>query len=242
MELPDLPSERLAALGQLQGTLQVRVRDPDLLNLALMHGSFANEGRSRRGDSYERLEFLGDAVLSVAVSDLLYWRFPARTEGDLARLRARLVNEATLAQVARDLDLGPYILLGRGEDKAGGRERPSLLADVLEAVIGAIYVDAGYGVAHAAVTRWFSDLIDDLEEPAAGDFKSQLQELLQQRRRMPRYRITAEEGPDHAKAFAASVEVDGRVLGRGHGHTKKEAEQEAAREALESLGDEGRGR
>ncbi len=235
MDWPDLPGERLAALARFQEILEVRFRDVELLNLALMHGSFANEGRSRRGDSYERLEFLGDAVLSLSVSDQLYRRFPTRTEGDLARLRASLVNEGALAAIARDLGVGPYILVGRGEEKAGGRERPSLLADVLEAVAGAVYVDAGYGVAHAVVTRWFAPLIDELEEPAAGDFKSQLQEFLQQRRRMPRYRIAAEEGPDHAKAFVAVVEVDGKALGRGRGRSKKEAEQEAAREALEGL-------
>jgi ribonuclease-3 len=182
------------------------------------------------------MEFLGDAVLNLVVSDHLYRRFPDRPEGDLARLRARLVNEPTLAGIARSLDLGSHILLGRGEQRGGGRERTSLLADVLEAVVGAIYLDAGFGVTHAAVSRWYRDLMHDLDEPH-GDYKSRLQEFVQQReRRLPRYRIAAAEGPDHAKAFHATVEVNGRLLGEGSGRSKKEAEQAAAGDALVRLG------
>jgi ribonuclease-3 len=231
-----LEPERAEQLRSLEARLDVRFRDLSLLNLALTHGSYAHEGGTDRAGTYERLEFLGDAVLNLVVSDHLYRRFPDRSEGDLARLRARLVNEPTLADIARSLELGSYILLGRGEERGGGRERASMLADVLEAVVGAVYLDSGYGVAHAVVSRWYAERLEGLEE-APGDFKSQLQEFVQQKdRRLPRYRITATEGPDHAKAFVAVVEVGGRVLGEGRGRTKKDAEQAAAAEALARLG------
>jgi ribonuclease-3 len=231
-----LDRERAARLRELEAKLEVRFRDLSVLNLALTHGSYAHEEGETRLGTYERLEFLGDAVLNLVVSDHLYRRFPDRSEGDLARLRARLVNEPTLASIARGLDLGSYILVGRGEERGGGRERSSMLADVLEAVVGAVYLDSGFGVAHAVVSRWYAERLEGLEE-APADFKSQLQEYVQQHeRKLPRYRITGTEGPDHAKAFVAVVEVGGRVLGEGRGRTKKEAEQAAAAEALVRLG------
>ncbi len=206
------------------------------MDLALVHGSYAHEEGGRGAGTYERLEFLGDAVLNLVVSDHLYRRFPSAPEGELARMRARLVNESSLAEIARGLDLGRYILLGKGEERSGGRERASLLADVLEAVVGAVYVDSGYGVAHAMVSRWVAPLLERLEE-IRGDYKSQLQEVIQRRERTtPQYRITGAEGPDHAKEFVAVVEVSGKVLGEGRGRSKKEAEQMAAREALRRLG------
>ena len=239
-EAPDpqpLDEVRRTELTALAERLGVRFRDLTLLDLALRHGSFAHE----RGEveSYERLEFLGDAVLSLVVADYLYRRHPDYTEGQLAKQRARLVSEPALAELGRRLGLGRYVLLGRGEEKAGGRERPALLADAVEGVLGAIYVDAGYGVAHAVATRWVSELADELER-AGADFKSQLQERLQRQRLVPRYRVAREEGPDHAKAFTVQVQVDGRVIGRGHGRSKKEAEQAAAAEALAWLDREAR--
>ncbi|MER3456069.1 MAG: ribonuclease III [candidate division GAL15 bacterium] len=232
----DLDRERAHRLRELEARLEVRFRDLHLLNLALTHGSYAHEEGGQRLGTYERLEFLGDAVLNLVVSDHLYRRFPDHSEGDLARLRARLVNEPTLARIARQLELGSYILLGRGEERGGGRERASMLADVLEAVVGAVYLDSGFGVAHAMVSRWYADRLEDLDTVPV-DFKSQLQEYVQQReRKLPRYRITGTEGPDHAKAFVAVVEVGSRVLGEGRGRTKKEAEQAAAAEALVRLG------
>jgi ribonuclease-3 len=233
---PEIDPDRRQLLRKLEERLDVRLRDASLLNLALTHGSFTHEGRSRRTDTYERLEFLGDAVLNLVVSDHLYRRMPERAEGDLARARARLVSEPALAEIARGLDLGRFLRLGRGEERGGGRERNSMLADVLEAVVGAVYIDAGFGVAHAVVSRLYAELMEDLEEPG-GDFKSQLQEFLQQReKRLPRYRIAATEGPDHAKAFHAIVESGGTVLGEGRGKSKKEAEQAAAEAALQRLG------
>jgi len=231
-----LPAEREVLLADLEEKLGVRFRDRSLLHLALVHGSAGTEGRSRHGENYERLEFLGDSVLNLAISDHLYRMFPRRLEGDLARLRAGLVSEGALARVARDIDLGRYVMLGRGEEKGGGRSRPGLLADALEAVLGAVYIDSGYGVAHYCVTRWFGDELTQLEEPGEGDYKSQLQELVQQlERRLPRYRITGQRGPEHERAFVATVEVNGRTLGEGSGRSKKEAEQAAARRALDHL-------
>jgi ribonuclease-3 len=226
-----LSQERLAQLAQLEERLGVRFRDRSLLDLALRHGSFSHERGRDPGKSYERLELLGDAVLSLVVSDDLYRRYPDMDEGGLAKQRARVVNEAALASVARRLDLAGYILLGRGEEKGGGRQRQSLLADAVESVIGAIYIDSGYGVAHHVVSRWVHELGEVIQR-AGEDFKSQLQERLQRRRQMPRYRITQEEGPDHARTFLAVVEANGRPLGEGRGKSKKEAEQAAAAEAL----------
>ncbi len=228
--------EREALLAELERKLDVRFRDRTLLHTALTHGSVGIEARSRHGDNYERLEFLGDAVLNLVISDHLYRMFPTRLEGDLARLRASVVSEGPLARIARGMDLGRYLLLGRGEEKCGGRTRTSLLADALEAVIGAVYVDSGYGVAHYCVTRWFAEELAGLEAPGEGDYKSQLQELIQQReRRLPRYRIIGQAGPEHNRNFVAVVEVNGRVLGEGRGRSKKEAEQAAAQQALEQL-------
>jgi ribonuclease-3 len=229
-----LSQDRLASLAALEERLGVRFRDRSLLDLALRHGSFSHERGRDPEKSYERLEFLGDAVLSLVVSDDLYRRNPDADEGGLAKQRARIVNEAALASVARRLNLGQYLLLGRGEEKGGGRQRPSMLADAVESVIGAVYIDSGFGVAHHLVTRWLGELGDVLQR-AGEDFKSQLQERLQRRRQMPRYRIAQEEGPDHARSFVAVVEAGGRTVGEGRGNSKKEAEQAAASDALARL-------
>lgn len=224
--------ERAADLAALESRLDVRFRDRALLNLALQHGSFGHEGRGGRRESYERLELLGDAVLNLVVCDHLYQRYPDAAEGELAKLRARIVSEPYLARIAQRLDLSRFILLGKGEEKSGGRGRPALLADVIEAVLGAVYVDSGFGVAHAVTTRLLQDTFDEVEQPG-DDYKSALQELLQEReRRLPRYRISSVEGPDHAKLFVATVEAGGRVLGEGRGLSKKAAEQSAAQAAL----------
>ncbi|MDR7403634.1 MAG: ribonuclease III [Armatimonadota bacterium] len=230
-----VPPDRDARLAELEARLDVRFRDRRLLDLALRHGSYGPVVPGEPRQSYERLELLGDAVLNLVVCDHLYHRYPEASEGDLAKLRARIVSEPWLARVASSLDLGRYILLGKGEEKAGGRARPALLADVLEAILGAVYVDSGYGVAHAVATRLLQDAFDALEEPSE-DYKSELQELLQQReRRIPRYRIRGQEGPDHARVFVATVEAGGRILGEGRGPSKKQAEQAAARDALRRL-------
>lgn len=234
-EPPQIEPDRQPLLEELERKLDLRFRNRYLLNLALQHGSFGHECRGGRRESYERLELLGDAVLNLVVCDHLYHRYPEAPEGELAKLRARIVSEPWLVKIGQTLDLGRYIRLGKGEEKAGGRARPALLADVLEAVLGAVYVDAGFGVSHAIATQWLQETFEDLETPS-DDYKSALQELLQEReRRLPRYRIRHEEGPDHAKVFVATVEAGGRVLGEGRGLSKKQAEQAAAQAALEYL-------
>lgn len=232
---PDLDPARLALLSELETKLDVRFRDRRLLNLAFQHGSYFPPRSGDQRESYERLEFLGDAVLNLVVSDHLYQRFSDAPEGELAKLRARVVSEPWLARKAKSLELGRYLLIGKGEEKSGGRTRPAMLADLLEAVLGAIYVDSGFGVAHAVASRWLSEMFEELETPGE-DFKSELQELLQIREhRLPRYRISRTEGPEHAKVFVVIVEVSGRTLGEGRGASKKIAEQAAAQAALDKL-------
>jgi ribonuclease-3 len=188
--------------------------------------------------SNERLEFLGDAVLGLVVTDHIFRTYPELPEGELAKVRASVVNAEALAEVASELGLGPALLLGKGEDASGGREKPSILADAMEAVIGAVYLDGGWD---AAAELIMGLLADRVEEGAAGpggqDFKTRLQELAaRQFEQLPRYEVT-DEGPDHAKRFFATVLVGGVRRGRGEGRSKKQAEQQAAREAWHALSD-----
>jgi ribonuclease-3 len=186
----------------------------------------------------ESLEFLGDAVLGFVVADLLYREFPDFTEGPKSKAKAALVSTATLADISRTLALGGDLLLGRGEAKTGGRSKPALLADVLEAIIAAIYLDGGIEAARAFIERAWRPLLDAMRTSgmAGGDHKSALQERLQAAGRpLPAYRTVLESGPDHAKRFGVDVVVDDQVLASGSGRTKKEAEQEAARLALAAL-------
>lgn len=201
---------------------------------ALVHSSFANEHPGLGLESNERLEFLGDAVLQLVISDHIYARFPGRPEGGLHRIRAALVCEPVLAELATDLGLGGLILLGRGEDASGGRSRPALLADAMEALIGAIYLAGGLELAGRLVLH----LLDGHLEAITGgqirpDYKTMLQEAMQRESPVRLiYEVRGEHGPDHAKTFEVAVLADGRLLGSGRGRSKKEAEQEAAREAL----------
>ena len=186
--------------------------------------------------SNERLEFLGDAVLGLVVTDHIFRTYPDLPEGELAKVRAAVVNAGALAELAATLDLGRALHLGKGEDASGGREKPSILADAMEAVIGAVYMDGGYDAARALIMGLLGDRI---EEAAAGpggqDFKTRLQELAARRfDQLPQYDV-ADEGPDHAKRFFASVRIAGEVRGSGEGRSKKQAEQSAAREAWQVL-------
>jgi len=208
--------------------------DPDLLCQALTHRSFAYEHGGL--PTNERLEFLGDAVLGLVVTDSLYHRHPDLAEGQLAKLRAAVVNSRALADVARSLDLGDSVRLGRGEETSGGRDKSSILADTLEALIGAVYVDQGIAAATGLVHRLFDPLIIDAVERGAGlDWKTSLQELASTGEYgAPDYKVD-ESGPDHQKNFEATVGIDGDVLGSGHGRSKKEAEQRAAEAAWLTL-------
>lgn len=217
-------------LDTLQSRLGVRFRDASHLRNALVHESYVNEYPHE--SSNERLEFLGDAVLGLVAGEMLYERFPLLREGELTRMKSALVNTLSLAGHARNLGLGNALLLGRGEEASGGRERPSLLADALEALVGALYVDSGYTVARGFVSLLFTDLLEGLPD-LNKDFKSLLQQETQKHfKALPIYRVVHEEGPSHAKTFSVEVHFGDEVLGRGTGSSKKEAQQQAAQEAL----------
>lgn len=218
----------------LAAALGYRFGDPALLELALHHRSWCAEHGGV--ESNERLEFLGDSVLGLVITDHLYAEFPDEPEGVLARRRAELVSTVTLADVARELDLGNQVHLGRGEESTGGREKSSILADTMEAVLGAVYLDGGMAASTALVSRLYARRITDMvESEFYSDHKSRLQELAARHfGELPAYSLAA-SGPEHAKTFVASVKLDGSVCGRGEGRTKKEAEQHAARVAYEQL-------
>jgi ribonuclease-3 len=223
------------ALERLVG---YRFRDPGLLEHALTHTSRANEDVSGGVIDNESLEFLGDAVLGFAIADILFRRFPDRDEGWKSKIKAALVSTTSLARQAERLGLGDHLLLGRGEEKTGGRRKHALLADGYEALIAAIYLDGGIDHATAFIARQFSDLINDAREPSGvfRDFKSALQERVQSNGDPPpEYVVVGEAGPDHHKMFHVEVRVGGKTLGDAVGRSKKEAEQEAAQRALEQL-------
>ncbi|MDD4237712.1 MAG: ribonuclease III [Desulfotomaculaceae bacterium] len=212
-------------------------QDEALLGQALTHSSYTYESRQNGVKNNQRLEFLGDAVLELAVSDFLYRNNPDLDEGDLTKLRAAVVCEPSLARVARQLQLGPCLFMGKGEERSGGRERPSILADAFEALLGAIYLDQGLAGASGAAIGFLLPVIKDvLEGRLERDYKTELQEIVQQRGGgQVQYLILKEEGPDHHKVFTAGVLLKGKVAGRGSGHSKKDAEQQAAKSALADL-------
>lgn len=220
----------------LESRISVRFRDRSLLNNALTHRSFSFE--SGAGPHNERLEFLGDAVLGLAVTDMIFAWYPELPEGEMAKLRASTVNMAVLADSARNIELGTYLLLGRGEELSGGRDKSSILADAFEALLGAVYLDGGMDVGRSLIERSLADHIrDHVERGVVRDFKTNLQEIAAQGGgSLPEYRITS-SGPDHAKRFEAHVSVRGELLGTGSGRSKKEAEQSAAKQALTNLED-----
>jgi ribonuclease III len=222
----------------LQRAIDYRFRDRGLLEHAMTHTSRANEDVSGGVVDNESLEFLGDAVLGFVIADLLFREFPASTEGDKSKMKAALVSTSTLARQAEHLQLGDHLLLGRGEEKTGGRRKQALLADGYEALIAAIYLDGGIEQARAFITREFAPLVADVREGTFNgqDHKSTLQEFLQSRDRpLPEYRLAGTIGPDHRKQFRVEVVVNGDTLAEGVGPSKKEAEQEGARLALEKL-------
>lgn len=206
-----------------------------LLEAALTHRSYLNEHAGEGRDHNERLEFLGDAVLDLCVSALLMARFPGYTEGELTVTRASLVSEGSLAEIGGTLALGDWLFLGRGEESSGGRRKPSLLANALEAVIGAVFLDAGYAAAEGLVARLFSGAIEAVADRRT-DWKTRVQERVQaQRKETPRYVVVAESGPDHDKRFRVALTLGGQPFAEGEGRTKKEAEQAAAQAALTML-------
>ncbi len=222
-------------MHKLEETIGHRFHNKRLLETALTHSSYANESHGK-SECYERLEFLGDSILGLVTAEYLYHRSPSLPEGRMTRLRAELVCEASLHQTALSLGLGEYMLLGRGEEHTGGRERPSILADMVEALIAALYLDGGMEIARSFVhERILKDVVIGEDHPAI-DYKTSLQEMVQQNpNQVIRYEQVSESGPDHDKRFTFRVCINGVTAGEGTGRTKKEAEQFAARQALEGM-------
>ncbi|MDH7576807.1 MAG: ribonuclease III [Bacillota bacterium] len=222
-------------LRQFQKAIDIFFNQPELLERALTHPSYAAEHGGGKNHN-QRLEFLGDAILSSVIADYLYQRYPDESEGKLTRMRAAAVCEPTLARLAEHLKLGSYLRLGRGEELSGGRRRPSNLADALEALTAAIFLDQGWDKARDFLHNLFKEEIEKTAEGLSLDYKTFLQEIIQQQGNgRLQYVILAESGPDHAKQFTSGVLWRGQMLGKGTGKSKKEAEQQAARAALEFL-------
>ncbi len=226
-------------MQKLEEVAGYRFRDKNILRTALTHSSYANENRGRLR-SNERLEFLGDAVLSLAVSDFIYREYGDIPEGDLTRLRAAVVCEQSLHAVALDLGLPQYLLLGRGEEAGGGRRRPSILADAVEALIGAIYLDGGMEEAREFILRHLRAAVNRAAARGLnGDYKTMLQEIVQKNKQETlSYRVAGASGPDHDKEFLVELLLNSNVLASGSGRSKKEAEQAAARAALVLMGED----
>ena len=232
-----LTAKRKGELLELSAHLGVEFKDLTLLHEALIHSSYANEAKEKNIVHNERLEFLGDAVLELASSTYLYMHFPQMPEGQLTKTRASIVCSTSLAELARTLHLGDYLLLGHGEEMSGGRDRQTNLEDVFEAVIGAIYLDQGWDIAKDYVIRQLMPLFIQAEQGAIlKDYKTILQELVyQDSSQNVSYELVSTTGPDHDKTFIFNVRITGKVMGTGMGRSKKEAEQKAAKEALAKI-------
>lgn len=234
----NLDRERRRALLALCGRLGMRFKDLRLLNQALMHRSYVHDADLGRGESNERIEFLGDAVLGLVVNEHLYSQYARRQEGRLTKIKSLVVSEAVLSRTAEDLGLGEFIMLSDNERTSGGATRTSILADAFEAVIGAVYLDSGLREARRFVRRHILSSIDELlQVEEYKNYKSIVQEYAQREfGARPRYRVVSAKGPEHERTFFVELRLGGRALGRGEGKNKKEAEQMAARSALGKLG------
>ena len=223
-------------MQEFEKKIHYTFNDKSILDKAFRHSSFVNEQPDASLEDNERLEFLGDAVLNLVIGDLLMKRFPNLNEGDLSRMRSSLVNETQLAQIAKTINLGDEIKLGKGEALTNGFEKKSILSDVFEAVIAAVYIDGGFDAAFEFIEKLFADHINDSSNPDLNhDYKSQLQELSQVKfKRMPNYQVVHESGPDHDKTFKVQVKINDLIV-FGNGKSKKSAEQNAAGIALNEL-------
>jgi ribonuclease III len=231
-----MDEKRATALKALQKKIHYRFKSLDLLDRGLRHKSFVHEELEAGGQDNERLEFLGDAVLDLVISHLIMERHPDDPEGVLSRLRAAVVNQARLAKIARELALGEYLLLGKGEEMTGGREKSSILAASLEALLAAVYLDGGYKKAFGVISQLFSSHLEmAAHEGFSQDCKTKLQEVSQETlKATPRYLLVKEFGPDHDKVFGVKVLIQEKVAGVGAGKSKKEAEQRAAKRTLKN--------
>lgn len=222
-------------LDSFQAKLKIRFQQPKLLRQAFTHSSYVNEHQGKEKHN-ERLEFLGDAVLELAVTEYLFERYKGHSEGKLTRMRASLVCESSLVKLAESLDFGLYVLLGKGEEQTGGRTRPALLADLFESFVGALYLDQGYAAVKRFLEKTMFAQLDMEQAPKFVDYKTMLQEHVQQSGAASlEYRIVDEKGPAHDREFAVELYMDDTMIGRGKGRSKKEAEQQAAGEALAQL-------
>lgn len=224
-------------IGILKKKLGFHWQNDDHLRLAMTHSSFSYESKEKIM-SNQRLEFLGDAVLELLVSSYLYHAFPESSEGELTKLRAAMVCESSLARLAKKLELGQCLYMGKGEERSGGRERPSILADSFESLLGAIYLDQGIEGAKLFLQQHLQGLVEEARKGNLDrDYKTELQELLQKKSVDPvTYVVLKEDGPDHQKVFTAGVMHLGKEMGKGMGNSKKEAEQQAAKKALQKMG------
>jgi ribonuclease-3 len=229
-------SNKSLLLKGLEERISHRFRNSQFLTQALTHSSYIPRGNEEEEDN-ERLEFLGDSVLELAVSHLLLRCFPRMAEGELSKARALLVKEATLASIARRVRVGKAVRLGRGEEETGGRKKDSILAGCLEALVAAVYLDGGYDEAFRVIEVLYAPLLEEMRGGIKDlDFKTRLQEYIQKRlNTTPHYSVTEEEGPAHAKTFEVIITINGKAFGTGRGKSKKEAEQRAAEKALRSL-------
>ena len=231
---------RYRQVDRLESVLKVKFKDKNLLVRALTHRSFVNEYGPETKDN-ERLEYLGDSVLGLVVNEYLFKHFGDYPEGSLAKIKSAVVSEATLSKVACDLELGQYIFMGRGEEQNGGRERPSILANTLEAVIGALYLDLGLKACSGFILSLFKDDIERIDGLTyLRDPKTTLQEYVQKKyKERPVYEVVAEKGPDHDKIFQVNLLIDGRLVTSGEGSSKRKAEMNAAKEALKRIAEGG---
>ena len=223
-------------LEDLKKKIGIQFKDQNLLEKAFTHRSYLNEQKDTKNDSNERLEFLGDSVLSLCVSLFLFKKLPASSEGQLTTMRASLVRTETLSKIAQNLALSSYLKLSKGEEETGGRENPSILANTFEALVGAIYLDQDFARAEKFIENFILKNWRELTQSAVTDYKSKLQETLQRRyHQSPVYRLLASWGPDHARQFQIGVYLSGKILGKGTGRNKQEAAQSAAKSALAGL-------
>ncbi len=231
-----MQSEKRPDFEEFEKKIGYTFKNKELLFEALSHSSFANENKRQR-HSNERLEFLGDSVLSIVVSRYLFDHFKHLPEGELTKIRASLVCESALFEFSHKIELGKYIMLGRGEENSGGRERPSIVSDAFEAVIAAVYLDGGIEAAKKYVLGFMPKDIDSKRSSTLHDYKTILQEIVQKNpEEKVEYVLKEQTGPDHDKAFVVQVFLNSNVIGEGKGHSKKQAEQQAAKEALELMG------
>jgi ribonuclease III len=233
----DLDKSRLSQLKQFTKLLHIPLGDGQFLNEALTHKSYAHERKMTPSYNNEKLEFLGDSVLGLVISQHVFETYPGVTEGGLSKVKSVVVSAQVLSEKAKNLNLGEYILLGKGEEKSGGRTRPALLADALEAVIGAVYLVGGLSAAQKLILSFLSEDVDKVfSGRIEKDYKTLLQEHFQKTQKLaPMYEIVREWGPDHNRNFEAACQIQGKVLATGVGKNKKEAEQLAAQEAIQKL-------